>query len=111
MTPKRAADKYVNVTELKKYASEKGITLTDAIGEIFTDFIKNIEEVEPKDPLYEEAIIFISKIPYVTISLFQRKFSINFDRAIHLINQLERTHYLVCGNDRKYKVIQERYKQ
>lgn len=111
MTPKRLADKYINVTEVKRYATENGITLTDAIGEIFSDFMKNVDEAEPKDPLYQEATSFISKFPYVTIFLFQRKFSINFDRALHLINQLERTHYLARDKERKYKVLQDRYKQ
>ncbi|MDE2420381.1 MAG: hypothetical protein KGO49_04260 [Gammaproteobacteria bacterium] len=60
------------------------------------DFIWRLEisrvkedEDEEQDPLYEDALAFVQETNKVSASAIQRKFSIGYNRAAHIVDKLE----------------------
>lgn len=92
---------------MRRYAEEHGLTLD----EVIDDYLKFANEFEQKDPLFSQVVLFIRDYEYVSISLLQRKFSLEYERALVLINQLVMSQYLGRSKERKFQVLQERYKQ
>jgi DNA segregation ATPase FtsK/SpoIIIE-like protein len=107
MTTKLKPENKINFLKMKRYAEEHGLTLD----EVIKDYLKYAKEFEQKDTLFTQVVTFIRDYEFVTISLFQRKFSIDYDRAINLVNQLVMARYLARSKERKFQVLQERYKQ
>lgn len=97
----------INFLKMKRYAAEHGMTFD----EVVKDYLKHAKEFEQKDPLFNQAAMFIQNYEHASVLMLQQKFSIEFDRALTLFSQLVSSKYLKRCGKREYQVLQERYKQ
>lgn len=80
------------------YISEYHQALYNIIGKhkmIYKNYNDNLKEnisinmENAKDPLYKEIVEFITESGKVSVSLLQRRFRLSYNRATHIVKQLE----------------------
>lgn len=69
------------------------------------DNVENKSSADELDPLFDEVVAFILETNATSVSKIQRRFSIGFNRAARIVEQLEEQGILSAPNNRKEREI------